>query len=143
MQNNQNSRLAASMRGSTRKYEKSALTKDMADEYVRRLIQFMDVAKPYLDPNLTLAKLAGRVSIRTHHLSQVINEQLHEGFFDFINRYRIEEAKRRLCDPSLSHYSIMGVANEVGFRTKSVFNSAFKKRTGMTPSEFRVAKTQT
>ena len=125
------------------KYEKSALTQEVAGEYLLRLIQFMDVAKPYLSPNLTLAKLAGQVSIRTHHLSQVINEQLHESFFDFINRYRIEEAERRLCDPSMSHYSIMGVANEVGFRSKSVFNSTFKKRTGMTPSEFRAAKTQT
>jgi AraC-like DNA-binding protein len=131
------------MKGATGKYEKSALTKKMADEYVRRLIQFMDSHKPFLDPNLTLPKLAGQVSIRTHHLSQIINERLHESFFDFINRYRIEEAKKRLSDPSLSHYSIMGVANEVGFRSKSVFNSAFKKQTGMTPSEFRDAKSRT
>jgi len=116
---------------------KSALTKEMADEYVRRLIEFMDSRKPYLDPNLTLPKLAGQVSIRIHHLSQIINEQLHERFFDFVNHYRFEEAKRGLRDPSLSHYSIIGIANKVGFRSKSVFNLTFKKRTGMTPSEFR------
>lgn len=121
----------------TKKYEKSTLTKDRADRYVRRLLETMEKEKLYLDSDLTLQKLAQRLSIPPHHLSQIINERLNQNFFDFINSYRVEEAKKRLIDPSEKHFSIIAIAGEVGFNSKSAFNAVFKKYVNMTPSEWR------
>jgi AraC-like DNA-binding protein len=70
-------------------------------------------------------------------LSQTINEQLRQSFSEFLNSYRIEEAKRRLRDPAFKHLSILGIAEDVGFNSKSSFNAVFKKHTNLTPSEFR------
>ena len=120
-----------------RRYEKSTLTLERADTYLQRLRDLMNTEKPYLDGALTLQKLAKAVAISPHHLSQTINEQLNQNFIDFINAYRIEEAKRMLADPAKKHYSILAVSEEVGFNSKSAFNTAFKKHANMTPSEFR------
>ena len=121
----------------TKKYEKSTLTSERSDRYVRRLVETMEKEKLYLDSDLTLQKLAQRLSIHPHHLSQIINERLNQNFFDFINSYRVEEAKKRLIDPSEKHFSIIAIAGEVGFNSKSSFNSVFKKYVNMTPSEWR------
>jgi len=121
----------------TRRYEKSTLTLERADTYLQRLLDLMNTEKPYLDSDLTLQKLAKALSISPHHLSQTINEQLNQNFFDFINTYRIEEAKRMLLDPAKKHYTILAVSEEIGFNSKSAFNTAFKKHVNMTPSEFR------
>lgn len=72
-------------------------------------------------------------------LSQIINERLKQNFVDFINTYRVEEAKRKLLAPHKSHYSVLAIAEEAGFNSKSSFNSVFKKHARMTPSEFRKA----
>jgi AraC-like DNA-binding protein len=122
---------------SARKYERSALTPERSDAFLKRLIDVMESEKPYTDGELTLPRLAARLSVSTHHLSQVINERLERSFNDFVNSYRVEEAKRRLADPSAGHYSLIAIAEDVGFNSKSSFNAAFKKQTGMTPSEFR------
>ena len=122
---------------SARKYERSALTPERSDAFLKRLIDVMESEKPYTDGELTLPRLASRLSVSTHHLSQVINERLKRSFNDFVNSYRVEEAKRRLSDPSAGHYSLIAIAEDVGFNSKSSFNAAFKKQTGMTPSEFR------
>lgn len=119
------------------RYEKSTLTLERSDTYLQRLLDLMNTEKPYLDGDLTLQKLAKALAISPHHLSQTINEQLNQNFFDFINTYRIEEAKRMLLDPAKKHYSILAVSEEVGFNSKSAFNTAFKKHVNMTPSEFR------
>jgi len=120
-----------------RRYEKSTLTVERADTYLQRLIDLMNTEKPYMDGSLTLQKLAKALAISPHHLSQTINEQLNQSFVDFINAYRIEEAKRMLVDPEKKHFSILAVSEEVGFNSKSAFNTAFKRHANMTPSEFR------
>jgi AraC-like DNA-binding protein len=120
-----------------KRYEKSTLTVERSDTYLKRLLELMNTEKPYLDGNITLQKLAKALAISPHHLSQTINEQLNQNFIDFINTYRIEEAKRMFLDPTKKHYSILAVAEEVGFNSKSAFNNAFKKQVKMTPSEFR------
>lgn len=120
-----------------KKYEKSNLTSERADEYLKRLLSCMETEKPYIDGDLTLQKLADRLSIPASHLSQIINERLEQNFFDFINRYRVKEVQRLFEDPSKKHYSLLAIAEEVGFNSKSTFNSAFKKYANMTPSEFR------
>lgn len=120
-----------------KKYEKSSLPPERSERYVQKLLHFMETDKPYTDSELSLQKLAEKLSIPAQHLSRVINERLHQNFVDFINTYRVEEAKRRLVDPSKKHYSVLAIAEEVGFNSKSSFNFVFKKHANMTPSEFR------
>jgi AraC-like DNA-binding protein len=130
---------ATDERAPARKYERSTLTPEAADRYLKRLLQLMETEKPYRDAELTVSKLADKLSVPAPHLSQTINQRLNQNFIDFINTYRVEEAKRRLVDPSRRHYSVLAVAEEVGFNSKSSFNSVFKKHVRMTPSEFRKA----
>ena len=123
----------------SKKYEKSTLTPARAEEFLKRILEIMEKQKLYREGDLTLQKLAREIAISPHHLSQIINERLNQNFFDFINAHRIEEAKRMLTDPGKRHYSILAIAEEVGFNSKSAFNAAFKKHANMTPSEFRKA----
>lgn len=125
--------------GPAKKYEKSGLTPERSERYVRKLLHCMETDKPYTDGDLNLQKLARQLSIPPQHLSQIINERLNQSFVDFINTYRVEEAKRRLVDPAKKHFSLLAIAEEVGFNSKSSFNLVFKKHTNMTPSEFRKA----
>ena len=97
----------------------------------------MSEKKPYLENELTLAKLAEMLSVPQHHLSQILNEKLNQNFFDFVNNYRIQEAKKLLVSPDGGLLTILAIAEEVGFNSKSAFNNAFKKVTNTTPSEFR------
>ena len=77
------------------------------------------------------------LSVPQHHLSQILNEKLNQNFFDFVNNYRIQEAKKLLVSPDGGLLTILAIAEEVGFNSKSAFNNAFKKVTNTTPSEFR------
>ena len=102
-----------------------------------QLLDYMTKEKPYLDESLSLSKLASLINISTNQLSQIINQTLNTNFYQFVNSYRVEEVKVKLKEPKYSHYSILGVAYECGFNTKSTFNKIFKEQTGMTPSEYR------
>jgi AraC-like DNA-binding protein len=104
-----------------------------------RLLQIMENEKPFLDPELSLFKLASQLDVPSHILSYIINKGCDENFYQFINRYRIEEAKKRIQDPNMKHLSLVGIAFEVGFNSKTVFNTTFKKMTNQTPSEFKKA----
>ena len=97
----------------------------------------MTEEKPYLDPELSLQKLAHRLGITKEDLSQIINERLDCNFKNFINEYRIREAKEKLLDPKENEFVLMKIAFDVGFNSKSVFNASFKKFTGMSPSQYR------
>ena len=119
-----------------KKYEKTSISDEKAESYLRTLLNYMKMGKPYLHPDLTLHKLSKMVVIPYHYLSQIINNKLNKIFFDFINEYRIEEAVKKLADPKERKKSIHQVANEVGFHSQSAFNRAFKKCTQKTPSEF-------
>lgn len=120
-----------------KKYERSTLTPERSQRYLIKLQDAMASDKVYVDGSLTLQKLASKLSIPAQHLSQVVNEQLHQNILDFINTHRVNEAKRKLLDPSRSHLSILAIAEEVGFNSKSSFNAVFKKHANITPSEFR------
>jgi AraC-like DNA-binding protein len=122
-----------------KKYERSTLTPSRAEEYLKRLLKVMETEKPWTDGDLTLQKLAERIAMPAPHLSQLINERIGQNFSDFINGYRVEEAKLKLRDPAYKHYSILAIAEEVGFNSKSSFNAAFKKHAQMAPSVFRDA----
>ena len=103
----------------------------------RLLLEFMEKERPYLDPDLTLVGLAGRLGVGRNQLSQVINTGLGDNFYNFINQYRIEEVKRLIKQDSGKKYTIMSLANDAGFNSKSTFNQIFKKLTGTTPSSYR------
>jgi AraC-like DNA-binding protein len=119
------------------KYATMPLTEDEATEYAAKLQLYMSSEKPYLDASLTLPDLANMLQISSHLLSRIINEKLGSNFFDFINHYRVEEVKRKISNPAFDHLSILGIAFECGFNTKSAFNRVFKKLTGLTPSEYK------
>ncbi|OJJ19271.1 hypothetical protein BKI52_20885 [marine bacterium AO1-C] len=119
------------------KYYSSSLSQTNAQQYAQELQQMMSNEKPYLNPDLTLAKLAQSLNITTHTLSQVINEQFHQTYAEFVAHYRIEAAKQALVAPDNPPKKIASIAFEVGFNTLSAFNTLFKKQTGMTPSSFR------
>ncbi len=120
-----------------KKYESSPLTKERTKKYKLKLDDLMKQEKPFLDGNLTLLALAGKLAIPAYQLSQVINAEYDKKFFDFINFHRIEEAKRQLADPKKKHLSVIAIAFDVGFNSKSAFNAAFKKHTSLTPSQYR------
>ena len=120
-----------------KKYEKTALPPEVVADILARLRTRMATDKPYQNPDLSLAELAAQLRLLPHHLSQVINEQCQQNFFDFINTYRIEEVKRQLQSPETAHLKLEEIGFAAGFNSKSAFNAAFKKYTQTTPSQFR------
>jgi AraC-like DNA-binding protein len=105
------------------------------EEYVDRIIKFMDSEKPYLKSNITLDALSESIDIPARELTAIFNGHFKMNFYEFINNYRIKEAKEILKTDK--EQTISDVFLAVGFNSKSVFNTFFKKNTGMTPSEFR------
>jgi AraC-like DNA-binding protein len=100
-----------------------------------RLLALMADEQPWLEPELTLTELAQRLRTNPGLLFKVINAGCGQNFNDFVNTYRVREARRKLADPRFAHYSLVGVALESGFNSKSTFNRVFKKLTGQAPSE--------
>lgn len=119
------------------KYKRSGLTPDRAQVLHSRLINLMESERPFTESSLKLSQLARLAGMSPNHLSQVINELRGENFYDFVNGYRIEEAQTLILDPSQPNTTILSIAYEVGFNSKSAFNTAFKKHTGTTPSQFK------
>jgi AraC-like DNA-binding protein len=128
-----------SVQSGKKKYEKSALSPEQAEAILQRLQAFMQSSKPYVVPSLTLPALSKQLNISPHHLSQIINENLHKNFFEYINRFRVEEAKRLLKDPKNKHLTLSSIGLEAGFNSISSFNSIFKKVTSLTPSQYRIS----
>ncbi len=121
------------------KYSGSRLSDSEAKQYAGKLTDYMKSAKPYLNPDLSLPQLATELNISSHYLSQVINEQFNLNFFDFVNGYRVEAFKEKITDPEFRNFSLLGIAFECGFNSKSAFNRIFKQASGITPSQFKKA----
>ena len=119
------------------KYAGSALKEEDIKKYLLSLSDYMKTNKPYLNNQLTLYQLAEEVSIPPHYLSRIINEYHHQNFFDFINIYRVDEFKSRINDSHFKNYTLLAIAFDCGFNSKSSFNRLFKKVTGSTPSEYK------
>lgn len=107
------------------------------DSYYHNVMKLMQEEKLYADVELTLSSLSERLGISAGYLSRIINEKENKNFFEFVNSFRIEEVKQKLVDKDYGHYSILGIALESGFKSKTTFNTVFKKFTGQTPSSYQ------
>ncbi len=125
-----------------RRYAKSGLHTEAMKALLKHLEQLMTTDKLYLDPDLSLPRLAERLGTSVNHLSQAINAGLEMTFFDYVNRYRINEAMEILSSGSQRYPAILDVALSVGFNSTSTFYTAFKKINGHSPAKFRRAQSQ-
>lgn len=119
------------------KYKSSTLDPQKTEAYLDKILHLVEREKVYLDEELTLSGFAEKLSIAPRYLSQVINERLNKNFRDFINGYRIEDAKAMLEGKKEPGASIQDIGSKAGFSSKEVFSRTFKRYTGMTPSEYR------
>lgn len=123
--------------------EEQALLKTQANsdtkatETANKIVALLEVEKMYQEPALTIKNLADKIQVPTYQVSQAINDVLCKNFYDLINSYRVEEAKRLLLHPDNRNYTILSVGFEAGFNSKTTFNTVFKKFTGLTPTEYR------
>jgi AraC-like DNA-binding protein len=116
--------------------KKERLQSREVNDLKNRLETIMATDKYYLDESLNLPKLAEVMEISTHDLSYLLNDGLDQSFFQFINSYRIDEAKRLLLSDDHKHLNMVGIAFAAGFNSKTTFNTTFKKFTALSPSEF-------
>ena len=117
------------------KYYRSGLRDDTARYYLGKLNRLMAAERYYLESDLSLQSLADRIKISPHHLSQILNEQLEKSFYDYVNEQRVNYARRLLL--TQPPRSISDIALESGYNSKNSFYNAFKRHTGMTPSDYR------
>ena len=117
------------------KYKGSSLTPELQQVTLKKMQEMMRNDKPFLRPDFSLPDLARKLNISVHLLSQIINDGLGKSFFEMVAEYRVEESKLLLKNQP--NIKIEEIAEQVGYNSKSSFNTAFKKITGKTPSEFR------
>ncbi len=118
-----------------KKYEKSSLTSEIQENTLSKLQNLMETEKPFLEDSFSMPLLAKQLAVSPHHLSQILNESLGQSFFDFTAQYRVQEAQKLLLEKN--NLKIEEIAEMVGYNSKSAFNTAFKKITRLSPSEFR------
>lgn len=118
------------------RYAHSSLSEEDSLDINQRLLCFMEQEKPYLENNLNLRGLAQELDVNANYLSQVINEQHGKNFFEFINSYRVNELKEMMNDPDNRQFTLLSMAFDCGFNSKTTFNTAFKRITGLTPSQY-------
>ncbi|WP_310377445.1 AraC family transcriptional regulator, partial [Flavobacterium sp.] len=104
---------------------------------IETIKKFMREKEPFLVPTLTIQELASQIDLPQKELSVLINHHIGQHFFDFVNEYRIQKAMKILQTPTKKEFTVLEILYEVGFNSKSSFNTAFKKYTNQTPTEFR------
>jgi adenylate cyclase len=119
-----------------KKYKKSSLKKAAAEKYYTVLEKYMAEEKPYLQGNLTLRQLAQLIDLHPNYLSELLNEKMGKNFSEYINHFRVETFQTLAQQPKNAHLSLLGLAYESGFNSKTAFNTFFKKETGMTPKQY-------
>lgn len=122
--------------GNKEKYSKSGLNEAKSAELYNSLIELMTAKELYKNNELLINDLAVNLDIHPNYLSQVINEKEGKNFYDFVNSYRLKEFKRLLTIPKYRQFTLLSIALECGFNSKSSFNRYFKKETGQTPSQY-------
>jgi AraC-like DNA-binding protein len=121
---------------SAKKYKKSSLSSHQAKQIEKRLQTFMTAEKPYLNPQLNLSDLAEALDVSTNLLSQLLNEHIGKNFYDYVNAYRLEYFLTLSKAPQYQHFTLLSLAYEAGFNSKTTFNAFFKKSLGTTPSDY-------
>jgi len=119
------------------KVKKKLMTEERVEEIMKQIERLMKETKQYRNQELSIYNLSKDLEINKTYISYVINEKKGQNFSSFINRFRINEAKELLLDKEMENFTIEGIANTVGFNSKSSFNVAFKKYEGITPSEYK------
>jgi len=119
------------------KYARSRLSESKKDDYLARILCFLDEDKIYLDPDLTMQSFSVKTGIPIYHISQVINSKLGVNYNTLINARRINHAKDILADKASMNKTVLEIAFESGFNSKTTFNNLFRAETGLTPTEFR------
>ncbi len=119
-----------------KKYANSGISVEQANEIHLQLIQLMETEKFYTEPELSLNMLAAKLSIHSNYLSQVINEKEGVSFFDYINALRVNEFKRLIKEKDQSQFTLISIAYDCGFNSKSSFYKNFKKVTGLSPTDY-------
>ncbi len=117
--------------------EKRTLSHAKISDIMTKLTSLMAERQPWLDPDLTLPMLADMLAVPRNYLSQAINEERNQNFFDYINAYRVETAMEFLADPEKQGLNILHLAFAAGFNSKATFNFVFKKHTGLTPTQYK------
>ena len=119
------------------KYVKSGLDEVQLETTANIILQYLETDKPFLNPDYNLEQMAQDLNITRQNISQTINEQIGKNFYLLVNEFRVSEFKKLLNDPKLKHLTILGLALDAGFNSKSSFNRIFKEITGTTPSSFK------
>lgn len=119
-----------------KKYESKPAGLDNIDELNKKLAKVMKEIKPFLNPKLTLSELSEISGINSHLLSRIINEKHNQNFFEYVNSHRIEEFKQIVKNEEKKSLTLLAMAYEAGFNSKTTFNTAFKKITNLTPREY-------
>ena len=119
------------------KYSKSALTTEHAQKLAARIERAMESEALYLDPNLSLRKLSDKVGALPNQVSQTLNQEVELSFFEYVAQHRVKASKPLVLE---GNESILSVALQVGFNSKSTFYKAFKRETGMTPSDYQKSR---
>ncbi|OUR97658.1 hypothetical protein A9Q86_15710 [Flavobacteriales bacterium 33_180_T64] len=119
-----------------KRYENSKINSNKRELLNTKLIDYMSAEEPYLEPRLTLKQLSIELEMSAHILSQIINEEHSQNFYDFVNSYRVKHLKELLDDKQYKTKTLLAIALESGFNSKATFNSVFKKLTNQTPSEY-------
>lgn len=119
------------------KYKNSNLNKKLIEQYKSDLINSMEMNKLYLNGKLSIQDVSDELNIPKQYISEVLNEHMNTNFQDFINAYRVEEFIKRIENDQNNQFTLLGIATEVGFNSKSTFNAIFKKFKGLTPTQFK------
>lgn len=120
-----------------RKYKKSLLDQEEITQYKARLTQLMEGKELFLIADLSLRDLAGHLDLPPNYVSQLLNEGFDQNFSEYVNTYRLAAFQAKVGDPDFQHLTLLGLAFESGFNSKTVFNTFFKKAMGMTPAAYR------
>jgi AraC-like DNA-binding protein len=121
----------------TTKYKNSNLNQQLIEQYKADLLTCMQVNKLYLDGKLSIQDVSDHLNVPRQYISEVLNVHMHTNFQDFVNQYRVEEFVNRLKNDKNNHFTLLGIAKDVGFNSKSSFYVIFKKLKGMTPAQFK------
>lgn len=117
----------------------NSLSKTEIDDLKKRLYEVLEGKEVYKQKDLTLADLAMELETSDKKISALMNEHLHTNFYDLVNSHRVASVKEKLVNPAYQKYSILGIAQECGFSSKSGFNRVFKKHTGMSASAYKAS----